>query len=131
MIKPSLKIASEDFEHMARAVAKGACLYYPGVSFESLFAYYANTVGLPMDNFISHMSYPQWFHYLYMRLVFAWLSWIPGVLRIFSGITLFSIGLVVARASTADWWPKRWSPPQVGGLDVFWTMKRRTEEEVN
>ena len=131
MIKPALKDATTEFEHMARAVAKGACLYYPGVSFESLFAYYANTVGLPMDNFISHMSYRQWFHYLYMRLVFGFLSWIPGVIRIFSGITLFSIGLVVARASTAGWWPKGWNPPQVGGLEVFWTLKHRTKEDAN
>ncbi|KZS17092.1 uncharacterized protein LOC116922918 [Daphnia magna] len=127
MIKPAFKDASAEFEHMARAVAKGATLYYPGVSFESLFAYYANVVGLPAANFIHHMSYSQWFYYLYLRLVFSVLCWIPGVIRVFSGMTQFSIGLVVARSSTAGWWPKSWKPPQVGGLDVFWTLKPKAE----
>jgi len=129
MIKPALKDASAEFEHMARAVAKGACLYYPGVSFESLFAYYANVVGLPNNNFIHHMPLFQWFYFLYLRLVFSVLCWIPGVIRLFSAMTLFAIGLVVARSDTASWWPKSWKPPQVGGLDVFWNIKSKAKLE--
>lgn len=122
MIKPAFKEASAEFEHMARAVAKGASLYYPGVSFESLFAYYANVVGLPSNNFIHHMPFFQWLYFLYLRLVFSVLCWIPGVMRLFSSLTLFAIGLVVARSDTVSWWPKNWKPPQVGGLDLFWTL---------
>ena len=128
MIKPAFKDASPEFEHMARAVAKGASLYYPGVSFESLFAYYANVVELPSNNFIRHMPLFQWLYFLYLRLVFSVLCWIPGVIRLFSALTLFAIGLVVARSDTANWWPKSWKPPQVGGLDVFWTLKPKTKD---
>lgn len=126
MIKPALKDASSEFEHMARAVAKGAKMYYPGVSFESLFAYYAHIVGLPMENFVRHMSYSQWFHYLYMRFVFSVLCWIPGVIKIFNAMTLFGISLVVAPAGI--WWPNSWKPPQVKGLEVFWTLNSKPKK---
>lgn len=122
MIKPALKEASVEFEHMAKAVAKGATFYYPGVSFESLFAYYAQTVGLPMDTFISQMSYSQWFHFWYMRIVFTILCWIPGVIKCLNTMTLFAISLVVAPSSVGGWWPNSWKPPQVKGLEVFWTL---------
>lgn len=123
MIKPALKNASIEFEHMARAVAKGASKYYPGVSFESLFAYYAHTVGLPMENFVRHLSYSQWFHYLYMRFAFSILCWIPGVIKFFNAMTHFGISLVVAPSTVKIWWPNSWKPPQVKGLEVFWTVK--------
>ena len=123
MLKPGLKEASLEFEHMARAVAKGATIYYPGVSFESLFAYYAYAVGLPMDNFVKHMSYPKWFNYLYFRLMFSLLCWIPGVISCLNAMTQFALGLVVTPLSTSpSWWPNKWKPPHIGGLDVFWNL---------
>lgn len=130
MTKPALKEATPEFEHMAKAVAKGACKYYPGVSFESLFAYYADAVGLPITNFFRSMSFQQWFYYLYLRFVFGTLCWIPGVIYVFSALTRFAIGLVVARSSTANWWPTHWKPPQVSGMDVFWTLETPVKPKV-
>lgn len=120
MVKPAFKSATAEYEHMARAVAKGACKYYPGVSYESLFAYYAHAVGMPTANFFRRMAFGPYINYLYLRLVFCFLCWIPGVISIFSGITKFSIGLVVDRSSY--WWPASWSPPQVEGLNKFWSL---------
>lgn len=120
MIKPGFRHATAEYEHMARAVAKGACQYYPGVSFESLFAYYAKTVQLPTSHFVRQMSYGQYFNFLYLRMVFCILCWIPGVMALFSAITRFCISLVVDRPNR--WWPASWKPPQVEGLDKFWTL---------
>ncbi len=120
MIKPAFKSATAEYEHMARAVAKGACKYYPGVSYESLFAYYAYAVGMPASNFIRRMAFGPYINYLYLRLVFCILCWIPGVITIFSGITKFCIGLVVDRSKHC--WPASWKPPQVEGLDKFWSL---------
>lgn len=126
MVKPMFKTSSDEFEHMGRAVAYGARMYYPGISFEALIAFYAHVVEFPINNYCKQMTYGQWFYYLYLRLVFGVLCWIPGFLQSLSALARFSIGLVVARSDTADWWPKQWSPPQIGGVDVFWSLTRQT-----
>ena len=83
-------------------------------------ALYAYAVDLPAENFLRAMSYGQYFYYLYLRLVFSILCWIPGVMFCFSALTKFLIGLVVDRANS--WWPVKWGPPTVDGLDTYWNL---------
>lgn len=114
---------------MGRAVAYGASMYYPGATFEGLIAFYAHVVGLPIKHFVQQMTYGQWLYFLYLRLVFGILCWIPGFLRCISTLAQFSIGLVVSRSDTAGWWPKQWAPQQVGGMDAFWSLTRAPASE--
>lgn len=109
-----------------RALSKGISKYYPGVSYESLFAYYAHAVGMPATNFIRLMTWGQYINYLYLRLVFCVLCWIPGVMALFNAITKLSMGLVVDRSNY--WWPTKWNPPQVEGLTKFWSVIVRSEK---
>ena len=115
--KPSIKHVSIEYEHMGRAIAQGARSYHPGMTFESLFVYLAYVMELSVPNIRRSLSWAQLFHYLYLRLVFCWLCYIPGVIRLFNCLIRFSIRLMVARPR---WWPMHWNPPVVEGLAQYW-----------